>query len=222
MVFSGEASWRWRMLMPATDRSFDTFWKQALRWLALPASDPLRLTTVPGAAPGDTLTVDVLARDAAFEPLRDASVVVRVTAPDGKNESLQAVQAKQASGQARDGTFVATLRPDHSGVYKVSADVRGGTAAVGTASASVLVGGTDLEMADPRVNRALFERLATASGGRVLSEEDLDTLPALLRAATPGAALAVRRDLWHTGWSFAAILVLLGAEWLLRRSWGLR
>jgi hypothetical protein len=77
-------------------------------------------------------------------------------------------------------------------------------------------------MADPRVNRALFERLATASHGRVLAEEELGELPGLLRAAAPAAALAVRRDLWHTGWSFAVILVLLGAEWMLRRAWGLR
>ena len=44
----------------------------------------------------------------------------------------------------------------------------------------------------------------------------------MLKAGVPAAALAVRRDLWHTGWSFAAILVLLGAEWMLRRTWGLR
>jgi hypothetical protein len=29
------------------------------------------------------------------------------------------------------------------------------------------------------------------------------------------------RDLWNTGWSLAAIVVLLGCEWLLRRRVGL-
>ena len=35
-------------------------------------------------------------------------------------------------------------------------------------------------------------------------------------------ALSVRRDLWHTGWSFTLILVLLAVEWLVRRRFGLR
>ena len=35
MVFTGEASWRWRMHLPAADRTYETFWRQAVRWLAL-------------------------------------------------------------------------------------------------------------------------------------------------------------------------------------------
>jgi hypothetical protein len=83
MIFAGEASWRWRMLLPAADRSFDTFWKQSLRWLALPAGDPIQLTVAPGAAPGDTLPLSVVARNAAFEPLQNAIVDVRVTGTSG-------------------------------------------------------------------------------------------------------------------------------------------
>ena len=55
-----------------------------------------------------------------------------------------------------------------------------------------------------------------------MAEDRVAALPDMLKAALPAAALAVPRDLWHTGWSFAAILVLLGAEWMLRRRWGLR
>ena len=225
MVFTGEASWRWRMLLPAADRVFDTFWKQALRWLALPAADPIQLSVAPGAGPGDTVRLTVGVRDAGFKPVNNATVDVRVTSPDGRVESLRAVpETKRGpdTGKGNDGHFVATARPEHAGVYKISADVRQGTTSVGTASTSVLVGGADMEMADPRLNQAFFERLAAASGGRVLSEDQLPGLAAMLKAALPGAALAVRRDLWHTGWSFAAILMLLGGEWMLRRRWGLR
>jgi uncharacterized membrane protein len=219
MVFTGEASWRWRMLLPATDRAYDTFWKQALRWVALPAGDPILLTVAPGAAPGDTLPLRVIARNAAFEPLKNVMVDLRVTTPDGRVES---VRAAPDPGLGKEGHHVANVRPEQAGVFKLSAEVREGPTLVGTASAAVLVGGADVEMTDPRMNQAFFERIAAASGGRVLSEDQLTGLPGMLKAAVPGAELAVRRDLWHTGWSFAAILSLLGAEWILRRTWGLR
>jgi uncharacterized membrane protein len=219
LVFTGEASWRWRMLLPATDRAYDTFWKQALRWIALPAGDPIQLNLPAGAAPGDTLPLRVLARNVAFEALKNVTVDVRVTSPDGRVESLRAAPD---TSRGSEGHHVANVRPEQAGVFKLSAEVRQGTALVGTASAAVLVGGADIEMADPRMNQAFFERLAAASGGRVLSEDQMTRLPGMLKAAAPGAELAVRRDLWHTGWSFAAILTLLGAEWILRRTWGLR
>jgi uncharacterized membrane protein len=219
MVFAGEAAWRWRMLLPATDRSYDTFWKQALRWLALPAGDPIQLSVAPGTAPGDPLPLRVVARTAAFEPLTDVAVDFRVTSPDGRIESLRGAPD---SAHRSDGRSVANARPDHAGVFKVFADVRRGATLVGTANASVLVGGADLEMTDPRLNRALLERLATRSGGRLLTDDQVTELPGFLKGAVPDAAMVVRRDLWHTGWSFAAILVLLGSEWILRRAWGLR
>ena len=77
-------------------------------------------------------------------------------------------------------------------------------------------------MTDPRLNEQLLRRVAAASGGRPVSEDEIAGLPDILKASLPAAALAVQRDLWNTGWSFAMILVLLGAEWVLRRRWGLR
>ncbi len=184
MVFAGEASWRWRMLPPATDRAYDTFWKQALRWLALPAGDPIQLSVEPGAAPGDTLPLRVVARNAAFEPLKNVAVDVRVTSPDGRVESLRG-RRPTPPGETT-GSYVAHARPEHAGVFKVSAEVRRGATLVGTASASVLVGGADLEMTDPRVNRAFLERLAARSGGRVLAEDQVPELADLLKGGRAG------------------------------------
>jgi hypothetical protein len=93
---------------------------------------------------------------------------------------------------------------------------------LGSASAALLIGGSDLEMTDPRLNVQLLQRLALVSGGRVISPSDAAALLEPLRAGVPAARLAVRQDLWHNAWSLAAVVMLLGAEWILRRRWGLR
>jgi uncharacterized membrane protein len=217
MVFTGEASWRWRMLQPSTDRSYDTFWRQAVRWVALPAAEPIALRVPAGAAPGDTLPLTVVVRDAAFEPLRDAIVDVNVTSPDGRIERMRAAVDAEAPGH-----YAARFSPPQPGVYRVTAEVRRGTVRAGTATAAMLVGGADLEMTDPRLNRALLQRVASGTGGQLLREGDTAPLLEALRARVPAAPLTVRRDLWHNAWSFLAIVALLGLEWGLRRRWGLR
>src|SRR4029450_2299740 len=49
MLFTGEASWRWRMMLPVADQSYERFWRQAVRWLAQNAPEPVTIT--PPAAP---------------------------------------------------------------------------------------------------------------------------------------------------------------------------
>jgi uncharacterized membrane protein len=219
MAFTGEAAWRWRMMRPSTDRSYDRFWRQAVRWLSVPATDPVTVTVPPGATAGDTLTLRVAARNGAFEPQRDASVVVRVTTPEGRLEQLPA-----ASGASHDvaAPFTAAFRPDQSGVYRVTAEAKRGATVIGSGSAALLVGGADLEMSDPRLNLQVLGRVTAATGGQVIAATGVESLTELLRDRVPAAVLSVRRDLWHNGWSFAAIVLLLGAEWVVRRRWGLR
>ncbi len=127
-----------------------------------------------------------------------------------------------ANDGENDRRYVARFRPDQPGVYKVSAEARRGATLLGSASAALLVGGADLEMTDPRLNLQVLQRIAIASGGRVISAGEGPALVEALRASVPAAQIAVTHDLWHTGWSFAAIVLLLGAEWILRRRWGLR
>jgi len=147
---------------------------------------------------------------------------VRVTAPDGRIEQLRAAVPPRTHDGGDDERYVARFRPDQPGVYKVSAEARRGSASLGSASAALLVGGADLEMTDPRLNLQVLQRIAVGSGGRVIAAGEGPALLQALRAGVPAAHIAVTRDLWHNGWSFAAIVLLLGAEWIFRRRWGLR
>jgi uncharacterized membrane protein len=219
MIFTGEAAWRWRMMLPASDRSYDTFWRQAVRWLAIAAPDALTISAPASASTGDLLPLRIVARSPDYEPVRDATIDVRVTAPDA---TVQRLRATKEVGPDTEGRYVARYRADQPGVYRAVADARYANQAAATATLPFLVGGADVEMSDPRLNERLLQRLAAASGGSMVESAPGAALVEALRAAVPAAAISVRRDLWHTGWSFAAILLLLAAEWLLRRRYGLR
>lgn len=215
MIFAGEASWRWRMMIPSADRSYEFFWRQAARWLTGAAPDPVAITVSDAPEPGESIDVDVAARDAAFAPAAGAEVEASLTAPDG---SAQPVALRPTA----DGTFASAVRVAQPGLYHLTADARRGTASLGTADKWFYVGGADREFADPRLNEGFLRRLTRATGGRYAPEADAGRVVDWLAEAVPQNPAPERHDLWHEPWAFALIVLLLGTEWVLRRAWGLR
>jgi hypothetical protein len=142
---------------------------------------------------------------------------MQVTLPGGQSRELTASLTAAAAG-----LYSASLHTDQGGVYRVAAEARRGTAVLGTATQWVLVGGADLEMADPRLNEDVLTRLAAASGGRFVAQRDIAALPDLLTAAQTEILPPERRDLWNNFWTFALIVSLLSSEWMFRRRWGMR
>jgi len=217
MIFAGEASWRWKMLIASADRTHEFFWRQAARWLARPSPDPVAIAVPDGPEPGDAMSVDVDARDAAFAPVADAAVDAVLILPGGEDRPLKLRRA--ADGAAR---FTTAIRADQPGLYRVRAEARRGAAVLGTADRYFYVGGTDREFADPRLNEGFLRRVARASGGRYLRPGEVSQIVASLRSAVPQNAAPEQRDLWHTPWALGLVVALLSAEWILRRRWGLR
>ena len=217
MVFTGEAAWRWKMLLPSADQSYERFWRQAVRWLAQAAPDPLTLTLPAAPAPGEAIPLQIAARDREYAPRADALVDVRVTSPTGRIETVRADPLPAQRGQ-----FHASMRATEPGVYRVSVEARQGQTSLGSSTGTLLVGGVDPEMTDPRLNEDALQRVARASGGAVLTPREIGRLADRLAKGAPSATMSQRRELWHAGWSFALLAALLAAEWLTRRAWGLR
>ena len=99
--------------------------------------------------------------------------------------------------------------------------MRRGTESLGTVSRPLLVGGSDVELSEPRLNEDLLRRISEASGGSYVAARDASRVPELLKSGGVGNPPVEMRDLWNTGWTLAAIVALLGAEWGLRRRAGL-
>jgi uncharacterized membrane protein len=216
IVFAGEASWRWRMLLPSGDNTFELAWRQMTRWLASGAGDAVEIAPAAATLPGTTETLSVFVRNEEFRPIGDAEVVLRVKEPGGQERSVAA-----ALSDPKDGRYSVAVRFDQAGVYTIAADVRRGQQTLGTAVRPMLVGGADLEMAEPRLNEAVLRRISETTGGAYLPAGDAARLPSLIRWADTEAPPMEMRDVWDNGWALAIIIALLAAEWIARRRSGL-
>jgi uncharacterized membrane protein len=217
MIFAGEASWRWKMMLASTDRSHEFFWRQAARWLAGPAPDPVTIAAPESAEPGDAGSIEIEARNAGFAAVPDASVDATIAAPGGEPQPLTLRHADAASGR-----FTAPFQPGQAGLYRVHATAHRGATPLGAADRWVYVGGGDRELADPRLNEGFLRRVARASAGRYVRAGDAARVVSWLESSVPQAVAPERRDVWHQPWALASLVALLAAEWILRRRWGLR
>ena len=217
MIFAGEASWRWRMLAPAADRTYEYFWRQAARWLAASAPDPVSVVVPAAAEPGSSARIEVEARDSAFAPVGDATVTATISGPGGTSQPLALHRDAEVPGR-----FAGQITPAVAGLYRVQGEARRGVRSLGPIDAWFQVGGSDREFEDPRLNEGFLRRLARASGGEYLPASEAARLPSLLLASAPHALEPERRDLWHEPWTFALVVAMLSSEWILRRRWGLR
>jgi uncharacterized membrane protein len=215
MAFGGEASWRWRMLRPAADRSYEFFWRQALRWLAADAPDPVTLSLTADAQPGEAVAIEIGVRDRAFAPVSDATVEAVLTAPGSDPVRLPL----RLDGTGR---FTTRAEPRAAGPFRLQVEARRASALLGSADRWFLAGGIDRELVDPRLNEGVLQRLARESGGSYARASEAASVIARLRAAAPSGREPIYVDAWHTRWAFAFVVAVLSGEWLCRRRWGLR
>ncbi len=217
MVFGGEASWRWRMMMASTDRSHELFWRQASRWLTETSPDAVNVATPEAIEPGDSAEFDIDVRDVVFAPVSGATVTATIVSPDGSEHAPPVRRVADSPGR-----FAAAFVPDQPGAYHVRVQATRGHETLGTSDRWMLVGAGDREFADPRLNEAWLRRLARATGGRYVRASDAGRVAMWLQETVRRRAEPERRDLWHQPWAIGVVILLLCAEWVLRRRWGLR
>ena len=217
LVFAGEASWRWQMLAPSTDRTYERFWRQAVRWLGGGAPERATLRVGGGRFAGEALRIEIAAADERFAPLAEARVRVRVRSPNGVEQEHAALPQPR-----RPGHWALEIPPQGRGVHRVTAVVEHGGVTLEPAHAAVLAGAADPELSDPRRDDRLLQALAQATGGRSFDLDGVARLADAVRAGLGPPPAPILRDVWDSVWVFLALAGLLSAEWGLRRRWGLR
>lgn len=206
--------WRWglRRKDPA-DEDLEKSWRQTIRWLVsdVPQSVEVHLKRTSGATPGIELTSRI--RNRLFEPLDNATVRIKVRAPDGRDLEFDAEASPRAAGE-----YAATFIPRSSGAFRatVLATAADGSE-VGSRDTGWAVEPDTDEFQRLPANRPLLERIAADSGGEVVSLDSLEDFVAGLSNRKIPITESWTYPLWHQWSLFTAMIACLVAEWGLRR-----
>jgi hypothetical protein len=161
-----------------------------------------------------TLTADVV--DQRFVELNDAAVLAHVKAPSGKIVDVPL----QWTGE-RNGQYRANFATSENGWYEAKLDATREGKAVGSAVVHVRTAPDDAEYFDAAMHAPLLKRIAQDTGGRFYPANAMTTLSDDLKYSGRGVTAVEERELWHMPALLLALMLIVCAEWSLRRYWRL-
>jgi hypothetical protein len=231
-----DSTWRWRY--KTGDLYHHRFWSQVIRWAA--ADKPL---------PVGNAAVRFGAREPAYTQKQEVEIVARLTdlarqlppealtgariwrkLVDGKEESAALVPLTRRAAQPRE--FDGRIRDLPPGQYEIELVIPDlGDQLTGTvgpdgkpqklrAPFEVLRPDTE-EMVNLATNWPLAEELAAKSGGKVFTPENAGELVDLLTEQVATRAYPIEHRFWQSWLTLVLFLILLSAEWVVRKWAGL-
>jgi len=212
--------WRWQLKREDHKESdLDKAWRQTGRWLVADVPQPVEVETRRAAASSGAGGVEIVvrARDKQFEPLDNAEVSLKISTPD-KREIEMVAEASDKS----PGTYVASFQPRAGGAYRATVKVMSADGSeVGQRETGWAAEPETEEFRTLSVNRPLLERIASQTGGEVISLDRLESFVASLPNRKIPFTESWIYPLWHQWQVFFIALTCLIAEWGLRRWRGL-
>jgi len=217
-VLATSTTWRWQMHLDHRDMTHERFWRQLLRWLSLQSPDPVRISLERESfAPQEAMTMQVSVMDSSFATQENANVELRVIAPNGEPIALTA-----SPDLRQPGNYLAHFEPSQEGLYKIEVlahDQAGHF--LGKAENAFFVEPSHAELMHADLQAPLLQRLAEVTGGRYFHLSDAENLPDAITVSKNSYSKLTEQEIWDAPIFFLAIVLLLAAEWFIRRAKGL-
>lgn len=225
LALMSDDAWRWNFIAVGnkeTPQNHLKLMRQALRWLAQePSFEQVQLHPIPSAQPGEKVALKLKVLKDDFTPARQAAVQLRVFSAEGEPTLVA------ASADSEEGAYSGEFIPTKEGTYRVEAEASLAGKALGKDKTSFTAAFAYGETDDGRPRFDLLKQISESSKGEYFSIDDwnqktLDKIAAKLESVAPSQIIEQRQTrLWSTLWPFGIILLLLSAEWWMRRKWGL-
>ena len=219
IAFPVQDSWHWQMdaSIDVDDPTHENLWRQLLRWVVdgVPGVVDVRSTT-DRVEPGEPVTLVADVVDPTFVELNDARTVAHVTGPRGTEFDVP----MQWTGD-RNGEYRGTFTPADAGSYSAQVEAYRGGKTIGSGTTDVRAAPSDAEYFDATMHAARLQRIASETGGRFYTPDNVAGMAEDLQYTGRGVTTVEERELWHMPVVLILLLGLLSAEWFLRRRVGL-
>ncbi len=214
VLFMGiDSAWRWRR--GVEDLYHYRFWGQVARWMSyqrnMAAGQRVRLFHSPERPePGTTVTLNANAFDPNGAPLKEGSVTVDITSPDGRAQRVELQKNESAWG-----SFTGRFKADLPGAWKLRVTASG--AEDNPLETTILAQGVEIEKVGQPARPEVLEEMAKVSRGRVIQPGQLADLIREIKALPEPRPLENRIPLLSQWATVAVLVLLLGAFWIGRK-----
>ena len=224
-VFVGDTTRKWQQGPRAQDQQspYLRFWGQLIRYLAgrtgqVEATSGIEATTDKGYYdPEEPVRLSVIVRDERGEGTDKATVRATIRTPGDKSES-----ATLSPSPGLRGRYAVTFEPKTAGRYEIVVEAKLGDTTLTSDKLPVDVGHPNLEFEKLDLNETLLSEIAADAGGRYVHITTADSLIEQLQRTERRERLALQQPLYWPPGFWALFVVVLSAEWILRRRFQLR
>jgi uncharacterized membrane protein len=221
MALLASDTWRWRMMLEYKDKSFETFWRNLMRYAVESTPNPVEASTERSFyGTSEQVRIRAEVTDEKFMKINDATVSAHITTPSG---GAVDVPMKQMVEGGFEG-YATGFHPQEDGLYRVEVTARRAGAkqtALAPAQTSFFVGPLNREARDAAQNRELLKRIATETGGGYYTPAQVDKLMDDITHREGAGSIKVSYDLWDMPINFLLVVGLAAGEWFIRKRKGL-
>jgi uncharacterized membrane protein len=216
VLATGE-TWAWQMMADQTDVSHERFWRQLARFLVTRVPQPVTLMAGgEDVVVGEERVLQFMVRDSLFRAREGLSVDVTLKTDQNKQIHLPVIESLDEPG-VYTASFVAEVPGLHQLVV-TGRDAHG--VEVGKMETAILSHPDLREYVSPRYDPQFLKTMAQKTGGAFIALDDLDDLAAQIPWTDHENAVLDRFALWHWPPFYMVLVVMMGAEWYLRRKQG--
>jgi len=212
-------TWRWRYYTGET--IFDTYWIQQLRYLARGRKLGQRQASLASLKPvyelGEQSRVSLRILNPQLLPQLPEQIRVDIIEQPSQAMIAQQTLVRQ---EGQPELYSTAFPADRVGSFiaRVSS-IAGG---VDDLSVPFAVRVPQVELAAPEIDRGAMQRLATQTGGELVSFADAPArLPSLVPSAARVIPIETARPLWDAPLAMALFVFLITIEWIVRKMCGM-